>query len=124
MNRYERVENVQGHIHCFSVAQVPSPRHVGLKRLAIDVFRDQEPIAPIGLSRPEDLNHVRMVDLAQRPDLPANRLVAGCAIKELERTLLVFHLVEDMEDLRKPTLTQDIEDLETVIDQVAHGVVG
>ena len=124
MDGNERVQDVEGDVDRFAVAQVALAGRVLVERLAVDVLGDEVPVAVARLAGPVDLHDVRMVDLAERADLAAHRLVAGGVVEELERSLLAFDLVAHPVDLREPALAEDVEDLEASVDHVADGVVG
>src|SRR5580704_18887264 len=107
----ERVEQVEGDVDCFPVAEVPGPADELAERLPVDELGDQIPLAGLGLAGPEHLHHVGMMDLAQGADLAAHRLVPGGAGEELERSLLALDVIPDAVDLREAALPHDTQDL-------------
>ena len=64
-----------------------------------------------------------MMNLPQGAELAAHRLIAGCAIEELECPLLTFDLVAYAINLRKAALPENVQDLETVVEDVTDLVV-
>lgn len=64
-----------------------------------------------------------MTDLSQRPELAADRVVAGCVVEQFESPLLALEVVADPVDLGEATLVDDLKDLEAVVDDVAGSVV-
>src|SRR5580704_10912072 len=119
----ERVEQVEGDIGCFPVAEVPVPADELAEWLSVDELGDQIPVAGLGLAGPEDLDHVGMMDLAQGADLAAHRLVPGDAVEELERSLLALDVIAHAIDLREAALPEYVQDLEAALDDVADGVI-
>ena len=77
----------------------------------------------MGLAGPEDLDHIGVTDLPQRPELAANRLVAGRVVEQLESSLLTLDVVADPVDLGETAMVDDLQDLEAVVDDVAGSVV-
>ena len=94
-----------------------------VERLAVDVFRNQVPFAVRRLPGPVDLDHVRVLDLPQRADLPAHSFIASGAIEELESALFTFDLIEDPVDLGEATLPENFENLEPSVNDVTDRIV-
>ena len=124
MDRDQSVEDVESDVDGFAVAEVLLAGCVVTQGLAVDVLGDEIPVAGAGLAGPEDLDDVRVVDLAERADLATDSFVAGGVVEELEGPLLALDLVADPVDLREAALAEDVEDLEPPVDHVADGVVG
>src|SRR5205085_1845495 len=112
MDRDEGVKDVDGDVDGFTVAQLALAGGVLVERLTVDVLGDEVPIAGVGLAGPEDLHHVGVMDLAKRADFPADRLVAGGVVEELEGTLLALDLVTNPVDGGVPALAEHVEYLE------------
>jgi hypothetical protein len=119
----ERGEQVQGDVDGLPVAQVPVSADELIQRFPVDELGDEIPVAGAGLAGPEDLHHVGVVDLPQRADLTAHRLVPGGAVEQLERSLLILDVIAHAVDLREAALPEYLEDLETAVENVADRVV-
>ena len=124
MDGDERVEDVERDVDGLAIAQVALAGGVLVERLAVDVLGDEVPVAGVGLAGPEDLDDVGVVDLAKRADLAAHGVVAGGVVEQLEGALLALDLVAHSVHLGEAALAEDVEDLESPVDDVADGVVG
>jgi hypothetical protein len=64
-----------------------------------------------------------VLDLPQGADLAAHGLIPGGVVEELDRALLVLDVVAYAVDLREAASPDDLEDLETAVDDITDRVV-
>ena len=119
----QRVQQVERDIDGLTVAKAPALADERIEPLPVNELGDQVPLRGVGFAGPEDLYHVRVTDLPQRPELAANRLVAGRVAEQLESSLLTLDVVADPVDLGETALVNDLQDLEAVVDDVADSVL-
>jgi len=98
--------------------------HVVRERLALDVLRDEIPIARIRLAGPVDLHDIGMVHSSKRGDLAAHGFVASSVLEELESALLTLDVVTDSIDGGESTLSSmsRISNLPSMISPIEYSV--
>src|SRR5690242_21407533 len=64
-----------------------------------------------------------MMDLPQGADLAADRRRPGGAPEHLERSFLTLDVIVHAIDLGKAALPDDVQDLESALEEVADGVI-
>src|SRR5262249_3709974 len=104
----ESLQQVECYIHRLPVAKALGLADELVQPLAVDELSDQVPLAGAGLAGPEDLHHMRMTNLSQRPELTADRVIAGRVVEQLQSPLLALNVVADPVDLSETTLVHDL----------------
>ena len=101
MDRDERVEHVERDVDRLPVPEVRLARRCSRRASSPSTYSMIRYHSPsVGLVGPDDLDDVRVVDLAQRADLAADRVVAGGVLEQLERPLLAL---DDVDALDRPS---------------------
>src|ERR1700722_15476806 len=109
MKSDERLQQVECDIHHLPVGKEPGLADELIEPLPVNELGDQVPFSGAGFAGPEGLHHMRMTDLSQRPELAADRVIAGCVAEQLESPLLTLDLVADPVDLGETTLVNDLK---------------
>ena len=123
MKSDERLQQVECDIHRLPVGKEPGLADELIEPFTVNELGNEVPFSSTGFAGPEDLHHMRMTDLSQRPELAADCVIAGCVVEQLESSLLALELVADPVDLGETALVNDLKDLEAVVDDVADSVV-
>src|SRR5262249_23934577 len=124
MESDERVQQVEGDIDGLPVGKELGLADELIEPLPVNELRDQVPFSCPGFAGPERLHHMRMMDLSQRPELPANCIVTRCVVEQFKSSLLTLHVVTDAVDLGGSAVIDYLQDFEAVVDDSADSVVG
>src|ERR1700677_2843087 len=124
MKSDQRVQQVERDINRLPIAKAPGFASELVEPLPVNELGDQVPLPRGGLVSPEHLDHVRVTDLPQGTEFAADRVIAGGVVEQLEGSFLTLHLIADPVDLGETALVDFLQNLETVVDDVADIVVG
>src|SRR5580692_4643782 len=95
----ERVQHIKHNIHRLPVAKAFLSGNERAERFPLNELSDQIPVTHVGLASPEDLDHVRVVDLAKGTDLAHYCVITFSVVEKLERSLLALEFITNVIDL-------------------------